>query len=74
MTFSVHGNWGQWSNWTDCDKPCGVGFQNRSRVCDDPAPAHGGDDCTGISSQRQICNTNYCPGRSLNSLLLPLMI
>uniref|UniRef100_A0A7M5UXN5 NIDO domain-containing protein n=1 Tax=Clytia hemisphaerica TaxID=252671 RepID=A0A7M5UXN5_9CNID len=58
----VHGEWGQWSNWTECDKPCGVGFQNRSRVCDDPAPAHGGNDCVGtLTSQRQICNTNYCP-------------
>uniref|UniRef100_A0A7M5UUA0 Uncharacterized protein n=1 Tax=Clytia hemisphaerica TaxID=252671 RepID=A0A7M5UUA0_9CNID len=58
----IHGEWGQWSNWTDCDKPCGVGFQNRSRVCDDPAPAHGGDDCVGtLTSQRQICNVHYCP-------------
>uniref|UniRef100_A0A7M5V0D2 Uncharacterized protein n=1 Tax=Clytia hemisphaerica TaxID=252671 RepID=A0A7M5V0D2_9CNID len=58
----IHGEWGQWSNWTECDKPCGVGFQNRSRVCDDPAPAHGGNDCVGtLTSQRQICNTNYCP-------------
>ncbi|XP_066919223.1 SCO-spondin-like [Clytia hemisphaerica] len=58
----VNGNWGQWSNWTKCDKPCGVGFQNRSRVCDDPAPAHGGNDCNGThTNETQTCNFNYCP-------------
>uniref|UniRef100_A0A7M5X072 C-type lectin domain-containing protein n=1 Tax=Clytia hemisphaerica TaxID=252671 RepID=A0A7M5X072_9CNID len=58
----VNGNWGQWSNWTECDKPCGVGFQNRSRVCDDPAPAHGGNDCNGThTNETQMCNFNYCP-------------
>ena len=71
--FSVHGEWGQWSNWTECDKPCGVGFQNRSRVCDDPAPQHGGDDCVGtLTNQTQLCNVHYCPGKDhvYNGILL----
>ena len=63
----VDGNWGQWNNWTECDKPCGVGFQNRSRVCDDPAPAHGGNDCNGThTNETQMCNFNYCPGTCFN--------
>ena len=66
----VDGNWGQWSNWTECDKPCGVGFQNRSRVCDDPAPAHGGNDCNGThTNETQMCNFNYCPGTCVNKLV-----
>ena len=48
MTFiTVNGNWGAWSNWTNCTKSCGGGIQNRTRRCDDPKPRYGGAICTG---------------------------
>uniref|UniRef100_A0A7M5UL69 Uncharacterized protein n=2 Tax=Clytia hemisphaerica TaxID=252671 RepID=A0A7M5UL69_9CNID len=56
----IHGNWSQWSNWTECDKPCGVGFQNRSRTCTNPPPQHGGDNCTDHDAERSFCNEHPC--------------
>ena len=40
-----------------------TGVQNRTRDCTNPAPAHGGQDCTGHGMQSQTCNTTVlCPG------------
>lgn len=48
---------GGWSDWGACSKTCGGGIQDRS--CGNPAPANGGADCSGASSQ--ACNTQPCP-------------
>ena len=35
----------------------------RTRSCDSPAPANGGDDCEdGDESQSESCNSNPCKG------------
>jgi len=57
----VHGNWGSWSNYSECSETCGGGVQNRSRDCDDPKPINGGDICPGNDSETQNCNTDPCP-------------
>jgi len=48
---------GGWSSWSACTKACGGGTQ--TRTCTNPAPAYGGADCSGSSSQS--CNTGACP-------------
>ena len=58
----VHGIWGQWGAWSDCDKPCGGGTRDRNRDCDDPKPAHNGNDCSGSSSEYEECNKQPCIG------------
>ncbi|XP_061194694.1 SCO-spondin-like [Saccostrea echinata] len=58
---AVDGTWGVWGPWAPCSKTCGGGKQHRERKCDDPAPAHGGSDCTGDSTQLDDCNTILCP-------------
>ena len=47
---------GEWSAWSACSATCGGGTQ--TRTCTNPAPANGGLDCSGPSSQ--ICNTQAC--------------
>ena len=58
----VDGSWGSWLKWSECSKSCGGGTETRLRLCDSPAPAHGGKDCGGESSEERKCNTNPCPG------------
>jgi len=48
---------GGYSAWSTCSATCGVGIQ--TRTCTNPAPANGGADCSGLSSQ--TCNTQACP-------------
>merc|ERR1719309_1791426 len=57
----VDGGFGPWTVWGVCSKSCGSGNQDRSRKCNNPAPAHGGDPCLGDFNQNQICNSQPCP-------------
>lgn len=58
----VHGNWGQWSHFSPCSVECGEGFQERSRLCDNPAPMYGGKLCKGKDVDAVVCNTGiFCP-------------
>ena len=68
----VNGGWGAWSNWETCPVSCGGGDQGRTRLCDNPAPQHGGDDCTGSASESQRCNENPCPSK-FNALTLSII-
>jgi len=50
---------GSWTSWGSCDQTCGSGIKRRT--CTNPAPAHGGNDCTG--SDFMDCNMGACaPG------------
>ena len=57
----VDGGFSDWTVWDTCTVTCGGGTQNRERTCTNPAPLHGGADCTGDTSQLQDCNTHHCP-------------
>ena len=56
------GRWGSWSVWTNCTRVCGGGLRTRHRFCNNPTPAHGGQDCVGNRIQTANCNTERCPG------------
>lgn len=43
----------QWSRWTDCDKACDTGFQNRAREC-----PSGDSSCTVIETRK--CHEFSC--------------
>ena len=58
----VDGDWDTWSQWGPCSVSCGPGQQTKSRTCTNPAPAHGGQACTGNSTDIQSCNDAVCPG------------
>ena len=52
----------QWLAWSSCTFTCGGGTSTRARVCNQPL--HGGDECTGSSSDVTTCNLHECPGKS----------
>ncbi|NUN04890.1 MAG: hypothetical protein HUU57_03920 [Bdellovibrio sp.] len=56
----TNGGWSGWNNQSACTKSCGGGFQNQTRTCTNPAPANGGANCIGASSQQVMCNTHSC--------------
>ena len=58
----VDGGWSVWGSWTSCSKTCGTGTRSRTRTCDNPAPAHGGEDCQGSDYDTGDCNTTPCQG------------
>ena len=66
LLFIVNGGWGDWGNWETCPVICGGGDQNRTRVCDNPAPLPGGDDCTAdgsSDSETRRCNEKPCKSK-----------
>nr|XP_032822651.1 SCO-spondin-like [Petromyzon marinus] len=56
----VDGAWSDWSPWTPCSAPCGLGVQRRYRFCTEPPPAGEGRDCGGPGSEERVCNTHAC--------------
>ncbi|XP_074624580.1 SCO-spondin-like isoform X4 [Acropora palmata] len=57
----VDGRWTDWKPWTQCSVTCGGGTRNRSRTCTNPAPQHGGKECSGSEEEMQSCNEFPCP-------------
>ncbi|XP_052231708.1 SCO-spondin-like isoform X7 [Dreissena polymorpha] len=53
----VDGHWCSWSVWSLCTSDC---HQTRTRVCDNPAPLHGGKDCHGPTTDTRDCYTSPC--------------
>ena len=58
----VNGTWGVWRAWSTCSKTCNNGMRTRYRLCDNPAPAHGGADCQGNKNETTSCFIIPCPG------------
>uniref|UniRef100_A0A3B3VLR1 Hemicentin 2 n=1 Tax=Poecilia latipinna TaxID=48699 RepID=A0A3B3VLR1_9TELE len=50
-----------WGEWSPCSSTCGQGFQERNRLCNNPAPANGGRACGGPSTDSRKCQTGLCP-------------
>lgn len=40
----------------------GLGLKTRTRVCSQPASAHGGRDCQGPREETTFCHPPQCPG------------
>ncbi|KAK6187340.1 hypothetical protein SNE40_005396 [Patella caerulea] len=56
----VNGNWGHWSEYSQCSVTCGNGTRTRTRACDKPVSSNGCSDCVGMDTETQDCNT-LCP-------------
>lgn len=39
---------------------CNQGLQHRTRICDDPSPKYGGDNCVGSNRDTQSCQMRGC--------------
>ncbi|CAH1247820.1 SCUBE3 [Branchiostoma lanceolatum] len=57
----IDGQFGSWSDWSECTATCGVSVQTRTRTCDSPPPQGGGRYCEGDASQFQVCVGSDCP-------------
>ena len=54
------GGWGEWGRWGDCSRTCGTGVAFRSRSCNSPRPAYGGEPCHGEREEYRTCNVHKC--------------
>ena len=72
MTFInsiiVDGGWSGWSDYSDCSVTCGIGVQNRRRLCNSPPQSGVGLPCSGNSTQTQHCEKYMC-GKTLHNNL-----
>ena len=42
---------------------CGGGSRSKTKLCDNPTPAYGGNVCSGSADKElEECNSNKCPG------------
>lgn len=58
----LDGNWGAWKPSGECSVTCGIGRVLEKRLCNNPAPKHGGRDCPGDDTRVFTCNTKTpCP-------------
>ena len=56
----MNGGWSVYGPWSTCSVSCGTGQRNRTRVCDDPVPNHGGADCVGEATEIGSCTGAPC--------------
>uniref|UniRef100_A0A8C2VRJ2 Hemicentin-1 n=1 Tax=Chinchilla lanigera TaxID=34839 RepID=A0A8C2VRJ2_CHILA len=66
VIIQVHGGFSPWSAWGPCSVTCGSGIQKRSRLCNNPLPANGGNPCQGSESEMRNCQKKLCPGTLLH--------
>ncbi|XP_061527353.1 A disintegrin and metalloproteinase with thrombospondin motifs 13 [Phycodurus eques] len=62
----VHSSWSGWSGFSRCSRTCGGGVTHRTRRCNNPRPALGGDDCVGLSIEAELCNQQACERTQLD--------
>ncbi|XP_065648482.1 tolloid-like protein 2 isoform X3 [Hydra vulgaris] len=55
--------WTSWSFWSNCDKSCGGGTQERTRVC--KKLNNGKQQCSGSRIEKRTCNLHVCPNWSI---------
>lgn len=59
----MDGKWSSWVSWGACSVSCGGGTRQRTRLCANPAPKHGGRQCEGNDVHIDFCNTEPCPSK-----------
>uniref|UniRef100_A0A3B5A7P9 ADAM metallopeptidase with thrombospondin type 1 motif 13 n=1 Tax=Stegastes partitus TaxID=144197 RepID=A0A3B5A7P9_9TELE len=56
----VHGSWSSWSEFSSCSRTCGGGVTLRTRQCNNPRPAFGGNVCEGPDIEAELCHQQPC--------------
>ncbi|XP_071171034.1 SCO-spondin-like [Mytilus edulis] len=56
----IDGNWGSWGSYGSCSVTCGTGDQTKTRSCNNPTPAHNGNQCSGSGTSSKTCTMASC--------------
>ena len=65
----IDGGWSEWLPFEACSVTCGGGGTlNRGRLCNNPTPQNGGNDCEGIAVDTVACNDEPCSGGDPDSI------
>lgn len=60
LFYLVDGVWEGWTEWNTCSATCGLGQQQRYRVCMYPDSNCEGDACSGDDTQTRDCLVESC--------------
>ena len=60
-SYFLDGNWGDWSDSSDCTATCGTATKEQVRQCNNPPESHGGQPCQGDATQTVDCLFIDCP-------------
>jgi hypothetical protein len=75
FTCIVHGNWANWTSYSECSSTCGSGVYIRTRTCSDPYPAFGGETCFGKGIETIPCeNLPECLGDEMSTLVAYIIL
>ena len=61
----VNCKWSAYSKWTKCSRSCGGGIRTSTRKIEQEA-LNGGTPCIGEATRNETCNSDICPGISIN--------
>ncbi|CAH1237975.1 FBN3 [Branchiostoma lanceolatum] len=56
----IDGQYGAWSEWSNCSAYCGLGIQTRTRLCNNPPPSDCGRYCIGQDTEIKNCHSKEC--------------
>ncbi|XP_078573326.1 uncharacterized protein LOC144860112 [Branchiostoma floridae x Branchiostoma japonicum] len=62
----IDGQYGAWSEWSNCSAYCGLGFQSRTRQCNNPPPSICGRYCIGQDTEIKNCQNKECVEGHIN--------
>ncbi|XP_063792751.1 hemicentin-2 [Pseudophryne corroboree] len=57
----ANGGFSEWQDWGPCSRTCGMGVQERVRLCNNPPPSNGGSPCMGRDVDVRTCSLLFCP-------------
>lgn len=66
LSVVVHGSWSSWSEFSPCSRTCGGGVTHRTRKCNNPRPAFGGNECEGPDIEAKLCHHQPCKRTQLD--------
>jgi hypothetical protein len=63
--YIVDCEWGDFSEWTECNASCGGGIQRRRRQVKQRSK-NGGQPCRGREIETRSCNKEECSGKFIS--------
>ncbi|XP_070574197.1 uncharacterized protein [Ptychodera flava] len=57
--------WGTWTSWSNCPVTCGVGYQERERICEESSSTDNDLYCEGHDRDYRKCYVGVCPTWSM---------